>query len=340
MATSPFAFPLGVPIFRWFDNNGLPAASYQLQTYAAGTATPLATYPTYADAIAGTNPNTNPVVLDANGAAQVWVQASFYKLVMMLPVAAGGATVYTQDNVPVAMGYPQPYPTEWVGEANPVTYLSTTSFQVTGVDVTAVYHTGRRVKVQVTAGTRYGTVRNSSFAVNTSVNIDIDQGLTLDAGLSAVSYGWNSYANSSYLAPRTAFTAMKNGDQTGFAAATKVTTWSVENDPLSEWDAANNRWVPKAAGTYLVQFNVEFSDTGAAQVVIPAIYKSGVLLTQTQTRSAPTGGQIDSRILHNLAIMTSGGATNYIEAFLTGTANTTVKGTGTAGTRLTITRIP
>ena len=95
-----------------------------------------------------------------------------------------------------------------------------------------------------------------------------------------------------------------------------------------------------AAGTYLVQFNVEFSDTGAAQVVIPAIYKSGVLLTQTQTRSAPTGGQIDSRILHNLAIMTSGGATNYIEAFLTGTANTTVKGTGTAGTRLTITRIP
>ena len=93
MATSPFAFPLGVPIFRWFDQNGAPAASYQLQTYAAGSATPLATYPTYADAIAGTNPNTNPVVLDANGAAQVWVQAAFYKLVMMLPVAAGGADV-------------------------------------------------------------------------------------------------------------------------------------------------------------------------------------------------------------------------------------------------------
>lgn len=338
MATSPFAFPLGVPIFRWFDNNGLPAASYQLQTYVAGTATPLATYPTYADAIAGTNPNTNPVVLDANGAAQVWVQAAFYKLVMMLPVAAGGATVYTQDNVPVAMGYPQPYPTEWIGETNPVAFISTTSFQITGVDVTAAYHTGRRVKVQVTAGTRYGTVRNSSFAVNTSVNIDIDQGLTLDAGLSAVSYGWNSWANPSYLAPRTAFSAIKNGTQTGFAASTKITAWTVQQDPLSEWDAGNNRWVPKTAGKYLVTFQCEFADTGVAQAVTPQIALTGAIVSQAASRSAATGGNVESRTVHHLANMTIGGATNYIEAFLLGTANTTVQ--NTTGTRLTIVSVP
>ena len=340
MATSPFAFPLGVPIFRWFDNNGAPAAAYQLQTYAAGTTTPLATYPTYADALAGTNANANPVVLDSNGAAQVWVQAAFYKMVMMLPVAAGGAVAYTQDFVPVAMGYPQPYPTEWIGEANPVVYLSATSFQVSGVDVTGAYHTGRRVRVQVTAGTRYATVRNSSFATNTTINVDVDQGLTLDAGLSAVAYGWTSYANPSYLSPRTALTVVKNGNQTGFAAATKLATWSVQTDDLSEWDAANNRWTPKFAGRYLVMFNCEFSDTGAAQVVIPQIYLTGVVAGQTQTRSAATAGQIDSRMVQMLVNMTIGGVTNYIEAFVTGTANTTVYGSGVAGTRLTIVRVP
>lgn len=338
MATSPFAFPLGVPIFRWFDQNGAPAASYQLQTYAAGTSTPLATYPTYLDAIAGTNANANPVVLDSNGAAQVWVQAAFYKLVMMLPVAAGGATVYTQDNVPVALGYPQPYPTEWVAELNPVVFLSTTSFQVTGVDVTSRYHVGRRVQVQVTAGTRYGRVRSSSFATNTTVNIDVDQGLTLDAGLSSVAYGWNSFQNPSVLSPRTALTVIKNANQTGFAASSKITAWTVQQDPLSEWDAANHRWVPKFAGLYLVTLQVEFADTVASQAVTPQIAVSGSVVSQAASRSAATGGQIESRTVHTIAQMTVGAATNYVEAFLLGTANTTVQ--GTAGTRLSVVAVP
>lgn len=338
MATNPFAFPLGVPIFRWFDGNGAPAASYQLQTYAAGTSTPLATYPTYADAIAGTNANANPVVLDSNGAAQVWVQAAFYKMVMMLPAAAGGATVYTQDNVPVALGYPQPYPTEWVSEANAVVYLSTTSFQVSNVDATGTYHTGRRVKVQVTAGTRYGRVRNSSFATHTTVNVDVDQGLTLDAGLSSVAYGWTSFQNPSYLAPRTALTVIKNGNQTGFAAASKITSWTVQKDALSEWDAGNSRWVPKFAGSYLVILSCEFADTGTTQAVTPMIYLNGSAASQAASRTPATANLVDSRTVNYIADMTIGGATNYVEAFLLGTANTTVQ--GVSGTRLTIVPVP
>lgn len=54
---------------KFFDNNGRPAAGYKLFTYAAGTSTKLATY---TDETTGT-PNSNPVVLDFRGEANVWV---------------------------------------------------------------------------------------------------------------------------------------------------------------------------------------------------------------------------------------------------------------------------
>lgn len=333
MATSPFAFPLGVPIFRWFDNNGLPAASYQLQTYAAGTATPLATYPTYADAIAGTNPNTNPVVLDANGAAQVWVQAAFYKLVMMLPVAAGGATVYTQDNVPVAMGSPYPQVTEWVSDPTSTSLVTATSFLVNGVDATATYHAGRRIRSRNLSGLVYSTVRNSSFAVNTTVNVVNDSGAVLDGGFTDLYYGLVSYNNPSYLDPRSFLSVTKNGNQTGFAASTKVTGWTVAVDALSEWVA--DSWLCKYPGKYRVMLAVEFADTGVSIAVTPQIKKNAALVAQAATRSNATASNIQTQLVHYDLVAA---VNDTIEAYVLGSANTTVQ--GTIGTRLSVVRVP
>lgn len=331
MATSVFAYPLGVP-YRAFDSSGAPLSGGLLYSYLAGTSTPVATYPTYVDALAGTNANSNPVVLDAAGTAQVWMQATIgYKFIQQ---TSGGATLYTMDNVYGASGYPQPYPTEWVTEANAISFVSGTSFTVNGVDVTAVYHTGRRVRTTNTGGTRYGTVSSSSFATNTTVNLQMDSG-TLDAGLSAAAYGWISYQNPSYLSPRTAFSAIKNGNQTGFAASTKIATWTVQTDNLSEWDNANNRWVPRYTGLYLVTLQTEFADTGVAQAVTPQISIGGSVVSQAASRSAATGGNIESRTVTYLASLTA--STGYAEGFVLGTANTTVQ--GTSGTRLTVMRI-
>ena len=232
--------PLGVPIFRWFDNNGASGV-YQLQTYAAHRHA-ARDLPTYADAIAGKS-NTNPVVLDANRAAQ-----NGAGVVLQTGHDAAGRgkrhTVYTGQRAG-GDGLPAAVPDQWIGETNPVAFISTTSFQITGVDVTGgAYHTGRRVKVQVSAGTRYGTVRNSSFAVNIVRQHRHRPGLTLDAGLSAVSYGWNSWADPSYLAPRTAFSAIQGRTQTGFAASTKITAWTVQRTRCPGGTRAT-RWVPK-----------------------------------------------------------------------------------------------
>ena len=56
-------------------------------------------------------------------------------------------------------------------------YASATSFTIAGVNVTSVYHAGRRIKLTATTpGTIYGTIASSSFSTNTTVNVTWDSG--------------------------------------------------------------------------------------------------------------------------------------------------------------------
>jgi len=65
--------------FKAFDGDGAPLSGGKVYTYEAGTSTPLATY---SDS-AGTSANTNPVVLDSRGEADIWYQVGkAYKIVL------------------------------------------------------------------------------------------------------------------------------------------------------------------------------------------------------------------------------------------------------------------
>lgn len=78
---------------RFFDDNGeTPLAGGKLYSYAAGTSTPIATY---TDEGGGT-PNTNPVVLDSSGYANIWLGSNAYKLVLE---DADGNVLRTVDDV-------------------------------------------------------------------------------------------------------------------------------------------------------------------------------------------------------------------------------------------------
>ena len=56
-------------------------------------------------------------------------------------------------------------------------YASGTSFTIAGVNVTAIYHTGRRIKLTAsTPGTIYGTISSSTFFTNTTINVTWDSG--------------------------------------------------------------------------------------------------------------------------------------------------------------------
>lgn len=80
------------PRFRAFDANGVPLNGGLLYTYAAGTTTPQATYTDQG----GLTPNSNPVVLDPYGYADVWTNNNNYKAVLK---DSSGNTLWTVDNI-------------------------------------------------------------------------------------------------------------------------------------------------------------------------------------------------------------------------------------------------
>jgi len=77
-------------------------------------------------------------------------------------------------------------------------YASATSFTIAGVDVTSIYHAGRRIKLTAsTPGTIYGTIASSSFSTNTTVNVTWDSGSLANEAISNVYIAALSKTNSS-----------------------------------------------------------------------------------------------------------------------------------------------
>lgn len=77
---------------QFFDNDGNFLVGGKLYTYAAGTSTPLATYTSQS----GASANTNPIILNSRGEADIWLSALSYKFAL---TTDAGAPVWTIDNV-------------------------------------------------------------------------------------------------------------------------------------------------------------------------------------------------------------------------------------------------
>lgn len=86
------AHPLVQPMWHFVDETGSPCVGCHLYSYLAGTSTPT---PTYTDST-GTVQNTNPVVLDVAGQAQIWVGSLNIKLILK---HADDSLIWTVDNI-------------------------------------------------------------------------------------------------------------------------------------------------------------------------------------------------------------------------------------------------
>lgn len=84
------------PIATFLDGVGNPLAGGLIYTYAAGTNTPQATY---TDST-GTVSNTNPVVLDAAGRAEIWFLGAAYKIVV---ADSNNVQQYSVDNFQIGV---------------------------------------------------------------------------------------------------------------------------------------------------------------------------------------------------------------------------------------------
>jgi len=80
------------PKLQFFDLNGAPLSGGLLYTYAAGTTTPLASYTDSTGNIA----NTNPIILDSRGEANVWLSGAIYKFALY---TSAGVLIWTVDNI-------------------------------------------------------------------------------------------------------------------------------------------------------------------------------------------------------------------------------------------------
>jgi hypothetical protein len=234
MATSTFGFPLTYPRFKAFTSANAPGVGYLLNTYEAGTTNPLATYPTYADALAGTNANANPVVMDALGEATIFGQGGkAYKLILTDPSAV---VLWTVDAI---------------------------------------------------------------------VLTDV---------------------------PKSQTTVVKNGGQALGVGFTKLTSWAVQTDALSEWNAGTNTWTATYAGKYYVELTVEMTNAVTA-VTTPqcAIYMNAGQVARGSLFTSAIN-QFTTVVAHYTWVAAAG---DTIEAYATGLNVNTTAQTGLA-TRLTI----
>jgi hypothetical protein len=166
----------------FYPGTGNPLSGGQLWTLQPGTSGFGYLKASYSDS-SGNTVNTNPVILDPSGEADVWL-SGYTKLVLQ---DASGNQVWSRDNVS-SSGAAGVGAGQWISQAGLLlTYVNATQFSTPG-DETALFQVGMRLQAIVSAGTIYGTITASSSSGSplvTTVTVSWDSG-QLDTGLSAV----------------------------------------------------------------------------------------------------------------------------------------------------------
>lgn len=159
---------------------GAPLAGGRLYTYAGGTSTPRATYTDSTGGIA----NTNPVILDARGEANVWLeQGVAYKYVLR---DANDVLIWTVDNINSSAGGAGI--TTLFGNGT-VTAPSISFANSTGM---GFYRIANNVLGLATAGVNALTVdasQNIGLGITPTVKLDVNGGARVAGNLNVTSGG-------------------------------------------------------------------------------------------------------------------------------------------------------
>lgn len=216
-AVTVYSSPFG-PKPQFVDANGAPMSSGTISTFIAGTTTAQVTY---TDATGGSS-NPTTITLNTRGETpnEFWFASGVsYKLVLK---DSSGVTVWTIDSLSGINDVAAQTGNEWIASGLTPTFVSATSFTVTG-DQTTTLQVGRRLKTTNTSGTVYSTITASAFSAVTTVTVANDTS-TLDSGLSAVSYSLVSATNPAISADMVA----RKG--TAVTSATTTNIWGIVGD--------------------------------------------------------------------------------------------------------------
>lgn len=153
------------PKQQYFYADGTPLVGGKLYTYAAGTSTPLATYQDSSGLVS----NTNPVILDSRGEANIWLSPGLaYKFILKTP---DEATIWTVDNIDLGLNFSNVIITG--GTINGVTIgnISPGAGTFTDLTATGTVTFNSNTQMQIPAGTtseRTTTPVNGMLRYNTT----------------------------------------------------------------------------------------------------------------------------------------------------------------------------
>lgn len=207
---------LGGPKIRFVDSNNQPLSGGKVFTYSGGTTTPLATYPTIADANAATNANSNPITLDSRGETIMVMLDSSYKIVLKDSV---DNVIWTVDQIYVTSNS-----MIYDNAGNPIFILSGTNITVGAIDTTGitignsstttcyfkassgtlqlayssglVLSTSTNLAVNSTGGTLSLSSNSTLPVASTSVKLSSDQPITGSTGSSIITPAKSGTASS------------------------------------------------------------------------------------------------------------------------------------------------
>ena len=228
-------------------------------------------------------------------------------------------------------------------------YASSTSFTIAGVNVTSVYHVGRRVKlVASTPGTIYGSITAVSFSTNTTVTIAWDSGSLSDEAITSVHIGAISASNTS-LPETTAITGdytldvsgdiildADGGDVRFKDGGTHIGSLYNSSNNFAIYSAVNNADMllqGQDGGSTITALTLDMSSAGRAVFGAGATFNSDVYMNSHELYFADNGqarfgADEDLKIYHdgNNSIINEEG-TGYLIVQTNGTGMLFQKGT-------------
>lgn len=261
------------PKTAFVDAAGEPLVGGQLYTYIAGTTTLQATY---TDATA-TTANTNPIILDSRGEANVWLGGAIYKFVLK---DADGALIWTVDYISAPTAAVSP-----VLSGN-VTIDSNTSSPALKITQTG---TGPVLRVQDSADPDV-----TPFIVDNSGNVGIGTA-TPSSALEIASPGVFTGAWA-YLPTGTAMLFAQTSAPTGW---TKSTTH-------------DNKALRVVSGAASSGGSVAFTTAFASQAVAGTVGNTSLTIAQMPAHTHQVGGsQLASVAAGQYTLANYPGANNY-----------------------------
>lgn len=251
-----------------FNDDGTFLVGGLIWFYEAGTSTPLLAYTTPVADTAW----SNPIILDARGetGGEIWLKSgSSYKMILEGPREYGqthGVVISTFDNISGVNDPGTSTIQNWISFPGTPTYLSAISFSVAG-DHRSTFLESRRLKSTNTVGLIYSTVVSATYATGvTTVAVSNDYGQSLDAGLSAVSYGFIETGAVSSIP-----VAVNAGSSSG---GSQYQMWIDYDGTNLKWakdaDIASSTWpiiAAKATAAELKTFATDTATSGEAQLI-------------------------------------------------------------------------